>query len=322
MAELTTTRTARWRIAVSIVLGAGGVGVIIYFLHATRLDDVRDALVTLSAWIPVLLAIEGARIGVEAIGTRSLYRPYRVPVALLVRTHIIGYCLAFYMPAGRATAETVKATMLARCATPARAAAVAAANQSLALLALAAVATVCAVGAACVPGSARLVASVGAVAAITGSLGIAIRFATLSLSGGRVRRFAPKVATLVDDARGEIPQWLPPLPFAMFLCNRALQLGSIGLLLYTLAGRVSVVSTLAAGAVNYVGASLGDMVPGQLGATDATFSVSAGLVGLTPSAAISIALMIHIIQMTWMAVGLVMELVLRLGAWRQRKRVV
>ena len=322
MAELPTTRTARWRIAVSIVLGAGGVAVIIYFLHATRLEDVRDALVSLSAWIPVLLAIEGARIAVEVIGTRSLYAPHRVPIGLLVRTHIIGYCLAFYMPAGRATAETVKAAMLSKCATPARAAAVAAVNQSLALLALSAVATACAIGAACQPGAGRLVASVGAVAAITGGLGFAIRFATLRLDSGWLRRFAPKVAVLFDDARGEIPRWFPPLPLAMFLLNRALQLGSIALLMYVLSGHVTLGSTLVAGAVNYVGASLGDMIPGQLGATDATFSVSAGLIGLTASTAISIALIIHIVQMTWMATGLAMEAVIRLLAWRQGKRVV
>ncbi len=284
---------------------------IVYFLHATRLDDVRDALVQLAAWIPVLFVLEGARIAVEAAGTRALYLPYRVPLGLLARSHVIGYSLAFYMPAGRATAETVKAAMLAKCATPARAAAVAAANQSLALLGMSAAGFACMIGAALVPGSGKLVASVAAVASLTGALGFAIRFATLHLDAGWLRRFAPKAAIVVGDARAEIPRWFPPFPLAMFLANRLLQLASIAVLLYALAGTVTVTSTLVAGAVNLVGASLGDMVPGQLGATDATFSVSAGLVGLTPSAAISIALMIHIVQMTWMAIGLVTELVVR-----------
>jgi Lysylphosphatidylglycerol synthase TM region len=311
----------RWRIALSILLGAGGIAVIAYFLHATRLDDVRDALEQLAAWIPVLLVVEGARIVVEMAGTRALYAPHRLPMGLLLRSHVIGYSLAFYMPAGRATAETVKAAMLVRCATPARAAAVAAANQSLALLGMSAAAFACMIGAACVDGSARLVASVGAVGALTGGLGLTIRFATLRLDAGWLRRFAPKAATVVGDARAEIPRWFPAFPLAMFLANRALQLLSIAILLHVLAGHVTVISTLVAGAVNLVGASLGDMVPGQLGATDATFSVSAGLVGLTPSAAISIALVIHIVQMTWMAIGLVAELAVRVTGWRQGKRV-
>jgi uncharacterized membrane protein YbhN (UPF0104 family) len=239
-----------------------------------------------------------------------------------VRAHVIGYSLAFYMPAGRAAAEAVKASLLARWSTAARAAAVAAANQSLALLGLAIAALACLIGAATLPGTERLVASLAVVAAITGALGLAIRLATLRMRGGWVRRFAPKIANLVDDARGEVPRLLPALPLAMFLVNRALQLGSIALLLYAVGGAVSVATVLAAGGVNLVGASLGDMVPGQLGTTDATFSVSAALVGLTPEAAISIALVIHILQMTWMAIGLEIEAALRLAGGVHGKRVV
>lgn len=313
---------SRGRFALSIVLAIAGVAVIAYFLHTTRLADVRDALGRLAVWIPLLIALEGARIAVEAAGTRALYQPYELPIGLLLRSHVIGYSLAFYMPAGRASAEAVKAAMLAKCATPARAAAVAAANQSLALLGLAIAAIACLVGAALIPATSRLVASLAVVAAVTGALAIVIRVATLRMRGGWLLRFAPKIATIVDDARCEVPRWLPLFPLAMFVVNRGLQLVSIAILLHALSGDVTLVSTLAVGGVNLVGASLGDMVPGQLGATDATFSVSARLVGLTTAAALSIALMIHIIQMTWMAIGIVTELGLRIAATVQRKRVL
>jgi hypothetical protein len=310
-------RPGRWRVAVQVALAVGGVAVIAYFLHTVEPALVRRAIGRLAAWIPVLLALEGARIAVEAAGTRALYGlgRERLPTGLLVRSHVVGYGLAFYMPAGRAAAEAVKATMLARCATPARAAAVAAANQSMALLGLAIAAVVCAAGASAI-GAPELVASLLVVAAVTGGLGVAVRVATLRLRGGWVRRFAPKIATLVDDARGEVPRWVPLPALAAFLASRVLQLAGIAVLLYALAGEPTLAGALAADGVGLVGASIGDLVPGQLGATDATFSVSAGLVGLSPEAALSIALVIHLVQMAWLGIALVMELVIRVRGAR------
>jgi uncharacterized membrane protein YbhN (UPF0104 family) len=314
-------RPKPWRVALSIALGGGGIGVIAYFLHDTDLDQVVAVLAGLAAWLPLLLAIEGLRIGVEAIGTRALYK-HPLPTGALIRAHVIGYSLAFYMPAGRAAAETVKATLLAKHSTVARATAVAAANQSLALLGLAIAALACLVAAATLPGTDKLVASLAVVAASTGTIGIVLRLATLRMRGRWVQRFAPKLVRVVEDARTEVPVFLPALTMAMFLVNRTLQLVAIAVLLHAVGGTVSVATVMTAGGVNLVGASLGDMVPGQLGTTDATFSVSARLLGLTPEAAISIALAIHVIQMTWMAIGLVIELAARLFGTVHGKRVV
>ncbi len=206
-------RPGRGRVAAQVALAAGGVAVIAYFLHASDAASVGRALAELAAWIPLLVALEGARIAVEAAGTGSLYGlpRARLPWRLLLRSHVVGYGLAFYMPAGRVAAEAVKAVMLAPRATPARAAAVAAANQSLALLGLAIAAAVCALGAAAIRAP-ELVASLLAVAAVAGGLGAVVRIATLRMRGGRVQRFAPRIAALVDEARGEVPRRIPPLP--------------------------------------------------------------------------------------------------------------
>jgi hypothetical protein len=263
----------------------------------------------------VVFALEGARIAVEAIGTRALYgfSRERLPTGPLLRAHVIGYSLAFYMPAGRTTAEAVKATMLASWSTRARATAVAAANQSLALLGLAIAALACLVGAAMLPGTERLIAALAAIAATTGALGIAIRLATLHARGRWLRRFAPKLGSWLDEVRLEIPRLIPPVPLAMFVVSRALQLASIATLLYALDADLSISTVLAAGGINLIGATLGDMVPGQLGTTDATFTMSAGVVGLSAASGLSLALAIHVVQLTWMAFGLVLEVAIRIG---------
>jgi hypothetical protein len=299
----------------SVALAAGGFAAIIWFLHTTSEHDVREAARQLAGWLPVVFGLEGARIAIEAIGTRALYglARERLPTGALLRAHVIGYGLAFYMPAGRTTGEAVKAAMLARWSTPARAAAVAAANQSLALLGLALAALACLAGAVMVPGAERLIAALATIAAITGGLGIAIRFATLYAPGRWLRRFAPKLGSLLEDVRSEIPRFIPPAPLATFVVSRALQLVSIATLLFALGADVSMWTVLATGGINLVGATLGDMIPGQLGATDATFTMSASSVGLTPAAGLSIALAIHVVQMTWMAFGLALELAVRIS---------
>jgi hypothetical protein len=309
-----------------IALAGGGVAVIAWFLHTTSTDDVRDAAHRLAGWLPVVFVLEGARIAVEAMGTRSLYglSRDRMPSRALLRAHVIGYSLAFYMPAGRTTAEAVKATMLARWSTRARAAAVAAANQSLALLGLSIAALACLVGATMLPGTERLIAALATIAAVTGALGVAIRLATLYARGHWLRRFAPKLGLLLDEVRLEIPRLVPPVPLAMFVLSRALQLASIATLLFALGADVSIATVLAAGGINLVGATLGDMVPGQLGTTDATFTISAGVLGLTAASGLSMALAIHVVQLTWMALGLALEVAIRIAgrrAGRQGSRV-
>ena len=315
----TAPRSPRWRAALSFALAAGGVAVIVWFLRTTSEDDVREAATQLAGWLPVVFVLEGARIALEAAGTRALYglSRDRLPTGALLRAHVIGYSLAFYMPAGRTTAEAVKATMLSRWSTPARAAAVAAANQSLALLGLALAALACIAGSAMLPGTERLIAALATIAAVTGALALAIRFATLYARGRWLRRFAPKLGSLIDDVRVEIPRLVPLVPLAMFVLSRALQLASIAVLLFALGADVSIATVLATGGINLVGATLGDMVPGQLGATDATFTMSASVVGLTAASGLSMALAIHVVQLTWMALGLVLELAIRLAGRRR-----
>jgi hypothetical protein len=135
----------------------------------------------------------------------------------------------------------------------------------------------------------------------------------VALAARLVRRFAPKIATLVDEVRGEIPRWFPVAPSRCSATDAA-------------AGRdrrrglrdrrrVSAAGALSANGVGLVGASLGDLVPGQLGATDATFAVSAGTVGLTRESAISVALVIHLVQMTWLSIAADEP---RCACWRDR----
>jgi len=54
-----------------------------------------------------------------------------------------------------------------------------------------------------------------------------------------------------------------------------------------------------------IGASAGDVVPGQIGALEGAFSFLADAVGTTRRQGVAIALLIHLVQLAWVLVGFV-----------------
>ena len=92
----------------------------------------RSLLITLriaARWLPLLLALDVLRIGCEALGTFYLSRLVRrVPMATLLRIHLIGHAVGGVMPAGRSarlrkstrrTSRRRSRTNASRCSTSA-----------------------------------------------------------------------------------------------------------------------------------------------------------------------------------------------------------
>lgn len=47
----------------------------------------------------------------------------------------------------------------------------------------------------------------------------------------------------------------------------------------------------------------GDVIPGQVGATDAEFYIAAQSLGISAEGAIAISISMHAVQLTWCAIG-------------------
>ena len=123
--------SARTRWLAHTASGALGLAAVAVTLAHTDFSALRR----FGAWAALVIAVEGLRIGAEAVATRALHGDaVRVPWVHLLRAHGVGYALANTLPAGRSLAETAKAVMLAPWATGARSAGVAATNQALVLI--------------------------------------------------------------------------------------------------------------------------------------------------------------------------------------------
>jgi hypothetical protein len=83
-----------------------------------------------------------------------------------------------------------------------------------------------------------------------------------------------------------------------------LQVVQNGVLLLAVHAQVGLQPALCSEALHLVGAAVGDLIPGQLGATELNYQLSAHILGVRPAEAVAIAILAHIAQLLWVVVGL------------------
>ena len=91
--------------------------------------------------------------------------------------------------------------------------------------------------------------------------------------------------------------------------SRVIQAVQLGLLVHAAGAAFGLGRSFLALGVSLVGGSLGDMIPGQLGAADGAFALFARELGIAAAGGVAVAVVMRFVQIAWMAVGLVAALV-------------
>jgi uncharacterized membrane protein YbhN (UPF0104 family) len=284
-----------------------GVLALAWVVRDAGVETTRALIARSVAWLPLALAIEGLRIAVEFAATHRLFSMLRsaVPRGPLARIQMIGYAIGNVVPAGRAVAEATKVGLVAPFAGVARAAAVAAATQGLhlaasgcilALSALAALSTshrtlitTLAAQSAVLVGLGAFVLVVGRVAPMEGRW-----FARLPRFGAGLRAFRRALLRLPA---------VPVGPFAWILASRGLQVVLIGVLAHAVGCPRDPRTALVGEGLLLTGASMGDFVPGQIGAVEGAFALFSADLGASRPNAIAVALLVHFVQTFWVVMG-------------------
>jgi uncharacterized membrane protein YbhN (UPF0104 family) len=318
-------RSKRWLwIAASFTLGIAAIGSVVYQAGA---GATRDVLVRALPFLPLVVLLEGCRIGTEVLAARDVFRLLRarVPMWALVKAQVIGYSICNVLPVGRMASEAAKAGLLKSHAKLSETAAVGAVAQALHLVASAVI---------LIPGFLVLKASGGSVglslailgqclllAAIGGTIFIVARFVPLDRV---VLRRLPKVSAALERFRlamAELPRF-PLSSLGWLVVNRALQVAIIGVLLRAVGAAWSVGHPVVAESVLIVGGSAGDVIPGQLGAIEGAFCFFANAFGTTKPNGLAVALLIHLVQSVWVFVGFVTLGIGRLGFVRRTPKLL
>lgn len=272
-------------------------------------------------WLPLILALELGRLATEVWLTWSLSDRVRahVPLAELTRTQVVGYGVANVMPAGRAAGEAVKAAMLTRFLGAAEATAIAASNQSTAMLGGALAAVPCVLAALWITGISALSGALAVFVLVSLVIVVAFQIACRRRGvGGAVLRRLTKMedaSAAFESAIDRIP-YVPKIPTLAALTSRLLFVTELGVLLHATSGSAGVGRTMLAFGVSLVGGAVGDMVPGQLGASDGAFAVAAPILGITAANGVAIAMTLHVVQLGWGLVGWTLPLVWKSSSHR------
>lgn len=303
--EVRNAERRRRRALLHAAFALAGAAAIALLVRSVGVAALVAALRASARWLPLLLVLEAGRAALEALSTWSLSARVRERVRWpeLARAHLIAYAVSMVMPAGRASGEAVKAALLARSVGAPEAAAVAAGNQSAALLGGALAAVPCALAAAVGAPSSPLTWALGVFAA--GSIGLTAAFQMAlrrPLGGSLLRRITgtEEAPAAFREALARVPR----VPLAATLCavaSRALFAVELAVLLHAAAGAAH--RALLALGVSLVGGAVGDLVPGQLGASDGAFALAAPLLGVTRADGVAIAMTLHLLQIGWAVLG-------------------
>jgi hypothetical protein len=284
-------------------------GTITFALLLWNLGDaaVWRRLWSLSSLGPLLILLELGRLGCELLGTRALLTAAdaRVPPLRLVRGQLLAQTLDVVMPAGRTAAEAAKATVYAQYLGLPQAAAIATALQLAVLVANACWAIAGYLGSLHAPLPHALRVTLLGFAAATSCLVLGVCAFAASPAARKllarirfVEASLQRFAALLKTA----PRQLVIAVFAQLL-GRGLQATQLVMLSVALGATPGLAHAAIMQAVYLVGAASGELVPAQLGTTDAAFVLAAPALGLTRSAAFSASLMLHAAQLVTAAMA-------------------
>jgi hypothetical protein len=203
--------------------------------------------------------------------------------------------------------ETIKAAALARSVGGAHAAAIGATNQSLALLGGAIIGSLGVLAAYLTSGFSAVTGAVAlyVLTAASGFAVVQIACRRRSIGGFFGRRFAGMRAASASfhEALGEIPV-VPRAALAIIVVQRALQALLIGVTIHAASGAFGLRISFLTQGISLVGGSMGDLIPGQLGAVDGAFALAAPLLGIATAAGVAVAVLVRCVQLAWMTVGI------------------
>ena len=286
---------------VRIACAVLGTGVLVLAVWAAGARAVLTSLGASVHALPALALLEAVMVVCSTLALRALYGDLarRVAVRQWVRAGALGYALGLVLPMGRGAGEAARAVLLSRTTGGARAAVAAVQMQGVVLLSTAVItvpvlaATVALLG----PGlAAGLVLANAVIAGVLGTSILVVRErAKLGrLLGGLIKRL--ERFGLAFDAEAGASRANLARSLAWESAGRVAQVVQCGVGLAAIGQSAGLLRTLVVRGALILGSAVGDFIPGQLGATEATLVLGAGTLALTAAGAATLALLIHAAQ--------------------------
>ena len=289
----------RWLLlAVGIVI----VGVLIRNVGYARLWIVLRGS---GVWLPPIIALEIVMAVLDLWGIRAIAgrKASEIPPADWLRSSLIAYACMILLPAGRAAGELARAAVLSKSVGAARATAWTTRLFAISLIAVGLTSlALSAVLLTWFGPSENLVRLLGlnAVAALACGVGVLAAAAHVRMAGWLarlVRRISPGVE--IDIGSESVKRtWRAAL--LALTTARVLQTFQYGLIVLAVGGTLTVKSSAMAQGIHLLGASVGDVIPNQVGVLEGAYRLFADILGFSasPERALAIALLARAAQLS------------------------
>jgi uncharacterized membrane protein YbhN (UPF0104 family) len=284
-----------------ILLFGGGLALTGWLIRSAGLDRVASALHAAGPWLPAILLLEIGIVATDMFAARALLGDAMgsVPGITWARSAMLAYASTIVLPAGRAAGEAVRTTTLAPAIGFGRATGVCSRLQACVLASNAAISfVIAAVVFSRHTSEALTLALLGNAAGCT-LLSFVVFAAARSERVARwlKARFArlaqsPDIVPTASGGAGDLRA------IAACLVGRCIEATQYGVVLYAIGGRATPFSALTAQGIHLVGAAAGDLVPNQMGITEGAYRLFTQALGLDVARALSIALIVRIVQLT------------------------
>jgi hypothetical protein len=300
-APLRTEQSARKRLLARVTRPLAvvlGLALSYYFVQRAGVDRTLALVRAGGIWVPLLVVFQVLVVFTDVLALHALVTDGgtstapRVPRQTWFRASAVAYACSMFLPAGRAAGEALRAAALAKTIGAPRAVGAGARLQACSLFGTA---TACATAAVVALSSSQPLAGLLALNAVVcallgGAVLLVVRSTRLAAWLRRV------LARIVRDEHGDSPSTLASMKaYAFCVLGRAAQTVQYGIAILAVGGRFTFTSALTAQGIQLLGSSIGDLLPGQLGAMEGTYSAFAGALGLSdgPARALSLVLIMR-----------------------------
>jgi hypothetical protein len=288
-------------------------GVVVVTLLIRNAGPAKVAAILSEAWIffPLLALCEMGMVACDVSCVRWQLGERRkdVPLRSWIWSSTYAYALQILFPAGRAAGEVARASVLGRHVGFARAAAASVGYQASNLYAVATLSLVATAVSFFIAGpiAGNLPKFEAINVVIVASIGT---FIATVLRSKRATEFVAKRFKLSeahqDELRDAVEHSIDVKRGAFFcVTGRGIQWFQYALCVFAIGGRFGLVPGSIAHGIQLVGATMGDVIPNQLGAVEGAYTAFAGALALTPDRVLALPLLIRITQISLAATCLV-----------------
>jgi len=285
-----------------VLLFGGGLAFAGWLIFSAGAESVARTIAAAGGWLPLVILLEMGIVVTDFFGARALLGASAASISTGTWARAIGlaYASSIILPAGRAAGEAVRAATLAPTVGLSTATGACSRLQACVLVGNAALSLIAGAVVWSLHVSPVLAAALLGNSALCALLTVALLWV---VRGDRLARWLRSRFERLAAAYSAAPAATDrsAMVTASLLCclGRAIQTIQYAVVLHAVGGLASPATALTAQGVHIVGATVGDFVPNQMGATEGMYRLFAPALGLAaaPARALSIALVMRLSQL-------------------------